>query len=360
MLTASTLYRQALPNPTRRVTRVEVFHSGSRVGDFTSGLLVGGSVTARLTAQVTRNLTMQLDPAYYPALPSDLFSAEQAIVKVSCGIGYPDGSREIFPIFTGRVYDVVEDPDGGVTVLGEDRAAEVLDFPFEQPVASLTGEPITSEIRRLIVQAIPDAVFGTNNVTDSAVPQLVWDDQRGKALDDLATAVQGRWYTLGDGSFVVREYPYVGGTPVVSLLDQSGGVNITARVAKTRRGVANSVTVISERMDGTTPIRVTQRQSDPASPFYFGGPYGQVSEVIKVQTPLTAAEAQALAQARLMAAQALAEQWQIGCVPDYTLEPGDTVHAEYRSHSSNQVIDSITWPLAQGDMTLQTRASIAA
>lgn len=360
MLTSSTLYRQAIRAPHQRMTRVEVFHDGISQGVFTKGLLVGGSVTAHLTAQVTRSLSMQIDPAFYPALPADLFSAEEAVVKVSAGIRYMDGSFEVFPVFTGRVQDVDEDPDGAVTVTGDDLAADVLGFPFEQPVPSQAGDPVTSEIRRLILQAVPDAVFGVDDVDDAQTPVLVWDDSRGKALDDLAAAVQGRWYTLGDGSFVVRRYPYVGQPPVLALVDQSGGVNMTAQIARTRRGVPNSVTVVAERMDGTAPIRVTVRDTDPASPYRFDGPFGRVAQVFRVQTPLTNAGAQALAQARLQSNRALAEQWQISCVPDYTLEPGDTITTEYRGHKSVQVIDSITYPLALGAMSLQTRSSLTA
>jgi hypothetical protein len=361
MLTSSTLYRQALPNPHELAVKVEVFHSGVSVATFTEDLIVDGNVQAHMTSQVTRSLSLTIDPGLYPALPTDVFAAEAAVVQVSAGIQYPNGSRELFKIFTGRVYDVDRDADGGVTLTGQDLAADVIAFPFEQPVSSLTGEPITTEIQRLIRQAIPGALFGTDDVTDAPVPTLVWDDERGRALDDLATAVQGRWYTLGDGSFVTRRYPYVGGTPVVSLVDQSGGVNITAKITRTRVGVPNSVTVVSERTDGTTPVRVTVRDTDAASPFRFDGPYGRVGQRIRVQTPLTAAGAQNIAQARLMAGRALNEQWQISSVPDYTLEPADTIAATYRGVSANQVIDSITWPLVTGNaMTLACRSSLAA
>lgn len=360
MLTASGTYREALPRPHQRATTVEVFHQGVREAVFRDGLIVDGSVTARLTSQVTRSLNMTIDPSYYPGSPGDLFAPESAVVKVSTGIRYMDGSREVFPVFTGRPYDVQLEADGGVTLTGDDLAADVIGFPFEQPVASRAGAPIIDEVQRLILQAVPDALFGDSDTTSGTTPTLVWDDSRGKALDDLAAAVQGRWYTLGDGRFVVRRYPYSGGVPVLSLVDQSGGVNITARISRTRRGVANSVTIVSERMDGTAPIRFTARDLDPASPIQFDGPYGRVAQIIKVQTPINTATAQTLAVAQLASNRALAEQWQISCVSDASLEPGDTIGVEYRKHASVQVIDSITYPLALGSMTLQTRSSVAA
>jgi phage FluMu protein gp41 len=124
--------------------------------------------------------------------------------------------------------------------------------------------------------------------------------------------------------------------------------------------VANSITVVSERIDGTDPIRVTVRNNDSTSPTQFGDRFGRISQVIKIQTPLTASAAQQLAKKQLTAMSALAEQWSVQMVPDATLEPGDTVRLTYRGQSSVQVIDSITYPLTtDGLMTLNTRSSIA-
>jgi hypothetical protein len=120
------------------------------------------------------------------------------------------------------------------------------------------------------------------------------------------------------------------------------------------------VTVVAERIDGTTPIRVTARNSDPSSPTRFGDLYGRVSQVVKIQTPLTSAAAQALAVQQLAAQSALAEQWSVQMVPDPTLEPGDTVRLSYRGQSAEQVIDAITYPLTtDGLMSLTTRSAIA-
>jgi hypothetical protein len=362
MLTATQQYRDALPYPHRRVTRVQVYQGGVLVGDSDTNptlLPVSGAVSASLTSRVTRTLSMVVQPELFPVTPTDLMSPYASVLKISSGIGYPDGSRELFPIFTGRVTDVPRAGDGGVHITGDDLAFDVVGFQFEQPQASMAGSPIPSEIRRLILQALPSAVFGTDDVPDGETPILVWDTDRGQALDDLAQAVQGRWYAQGDGSFVNRKYPYTTGTPVATLVDQSGGLVITADRSITRIGTANSVTVVSERMDGTDPVRVTVRDNNPLSPTFFGGPYGRVSKVINVQTPLSQAAAQQLAIAELEASTALVEQWGLSIVPDHTLEPGDPIGVSYRQVSSVQVIDRMTYPLGLQNMTLGTRASVS-
>lgn len=367
MLTASALYRQALPYPWRRVCRVDVYHDGVLQGSLDSVAsgaasgatgITGGSVSANLASRVTRTLELGVDPSLMPATATDLLAPERAVLRVFAGIGYPDGSSEMFPVFTGRVYEVEEGTRGEVYVLAQDLAADVVGFPFEAPQNSQTSLSVVTQIQALITQAVPDAVFGTDDVTDQPVPKLTWDTDRGAALDDLAQAVQGRWYAIGDGSFVVRRYSYDAGFPVLDLVDASGGTLMTARRRRSRSGAANSVTVVSERLDGTDPIHVTVRNLDASSPFFFGGPYGRVGQVVKVQTPLTAAQATITASQRLTAATALSEQWSISCVPDATIEPGDVIRVSYRGADSVQVIDSYRYPLVSGNMALETRASL--
>lgn len=348
MLTTTALYRQALPYPHRRETRVQVFHGSTLVADSDTDpalLPVDGEVTASVTSRVTRSLSLTVDPSLYPTSPASLLSPEQAVLKVFAGIGYPNGSREIFPVFTGRIQDVRRAGNGNVVVQADDLARDVIEFEFENPQPSLTGALVTAQIRALITQALPAATFGTDDANVATTPAVVWDQDRGRALDDLAFAAGGRWFALGDGSFVTRRYPYQQTVPVVTIADQSGGTNVSAERFVTRDGVANSVTVSSERMDGSPPIRATQRDTDPLSPTFFGGSFGRKTRIVKVQTPLTSAEAQAMARAQLAAAIALGSQWTISCVADHALEPGDCITVSYRGITETQIIDAITYPL---------------
>lgn len=359
MLTASAQYRAALPFPHRRETRVEVYHDGVRVMDNLP--IVDGRVTASLTARVTRQLGLTVDPQYFPVLDTDLLSPTRAVLKVSTGIGYPDGTREIFPVFVGRVRDIARDGRGGVSLTASDLAQDVIDARFEQPRPSNAGVFITAQIQTLITEALDSATFGTNDVPQATTPILVWDEDRGQALDDLAQAVRGRWYALGDGSFVVRAYPYSVSTPVLAIRDGFGGTLKDASVRKSRSGVYNSVTIRSERMDGSAPIRATARDSSPSSPTFYGPLYGKVAQIVKVQTPLTLADAQALAAATLSASSALSEQWEAECVPDATMEPGDTITITSRGITGTQIIDNWSLPLLPGPaMRLGTRSSVVA
>lgn len=359
MLTATDQYREVIKYPHKRATFLEIFQNGVQVADIRDLTFSDGSVRAALTSRVTRTATLTFSEEDFPGDVDSILSPYRSVIQVKTGVQYPDGLWEVFPVFTGRVAEPVRDPDGTVTIRADDYAADVVAFRFEAPQNTFSGFTVLSEIERTILQAVPSAVFGTNDVTDLEAPDLTWDEDRGQALDDLAEVLQGRWYVLGDGSFVVRLYPYVAGTPVSALTDGPGGLVSTAVRRLTRDGVANSVTVVSERIDGRDPIRVTVRNDDTSSPTQFGDVYGKVSQIIKIQTPISTAAAQQLARKQLAVVSALTEQWTVSMVPDSTLEPGDTVTVSYRGQTATQVIDSITYPLtASGLMALDMRSSV--
>lgn len=361
MLTSSAQYRAALPYPHAFAARMDVYHDAIlQASMWDTEWLVGGSVSANLSQRVSRSFAATVHPSLYPMSDTDLLSPALAVVRIHAGVRYPDGSSEVFPVFMGRIAEVERKGDGRVEVAGEDLAQDVVDAAFEQPEPSSPGLGLTQEFERLVRQALPLANFGTYDVTGvGTTPTLVWEEDRGQALDDLAAAAGARWYTLGNGDFVLRQYPYTVGSPVATLRDGEGGTINTAQVSRTRDGVANVVVVTSERTDGAPPVRQVARDTDPTSPTYYLGPYGKVVTAIRVQTPLDSGEALELAQAQLAAAKALRSQWSVSCVADCTLEPGDAVTLSYRGLTETQVIDSITYPLGIGKMDIATRSTVA-
>lgn len=360
MLPSTVTYKQAIHAPHSLAFRVDLYAGPGGAVIQRDIPVFGGSVSANLTHRVTRTGTFTLGQEFWPVLATDPLTPYQTVANIKAGIQYGDGSEELFDVITGRVGEVTRNADGSVTARIDDLAADVLAYRFEQPQNS---ELITvlQQIRRLIQDALPSATFGTDDVTDADTPRLTWDEDRGKALDDLAEALGGRWYALGNGDFVVRRFPYDVGTSVQDILDGPGGLLVSGAPSLTRDGAANSITVVVERFDGGIPFRVQARDNSPTSPTRFDGPFGRVSQVIKVQTPLTVGEATIYARAQLNASTALSSQWSVLMVPDFTLEPGDTVTLESRGVRSVQLIDSITYPLgAGGTMSLRTRAFMRA
>ena len=360
MLPSSTVYKAAIHAPHRVAFEVDLYAGpgGPLLEDNVP--VFGGSVSANLTHRVTRTGTFSLGPEFWPTSATSALTPYQTVANIRAGIQYGDGSKELFDVITGRVGDITRNADGDVTARIDDLAADVLAYRFIQPENSSPTITITQQIRRLITDALPSATFGTDDVTDAITPKLTWDEDRGKALDDLAETLGGRWYALGNGDFVVRAYPYDVGTVVQTFNDGPSGLLIRGVPSLTRDEAANSVTVVVERFDGGTPFRVTAQDASPTSPTRWNGPFGNVTKIIKVQTPLSVGDATTYARAQLSASTALSSQWSADVVPDYTMEPGDTVRLTSRGVSEIQLIDRITYPLAPGTMSLGTRAYVRA
>lgn len=358
MLPSSDLYGAALPYPHRRAVKVTVrTPDGTLLAEDLP--ILGGSVSAQLTSRVTRSASFSMSREWLPATADDVMSPSHAIVQIEAGIRYPDGTPEMFPVFTGRVYSARLGSDGSVTFRADDLAADVVVADFEQPFASQQGASTVAEVRRIISLAYPYAVFGPDDVDDAPVPRLVWDDDRGRALDDLAAVAEARWFTLGNGNFVVRRLDYEALNVVSDLRDGPGGTLLGADVEITADGVYNSVVVLGDRLDGDSPIRAVERLDNAVSAYRFAGPFGQRVRKIRLQTATTPFEAQRAARSRLAADSALVRQWSMQCVPDHRLEPGDVVTTTSRGLRDTQVIDSITYPLfPDEDMTLSGRSRI--
>lgn len=359
MLPSTTTYKAAIHRPHKLAVEVDLYAGPGGPKIENDVPIFGGAISAALTHRVTRSGSFILGPEFWPTSATSVLTPYQTVAVIRAGMTYGDGSKEMFPVITGRVGEVSRNADGSVSARVDDLAADVIAFQFEQPRNSDTST-ITGQIRRLILDALPSATFGVDDVVDATTPKLTWDEDRGDALDKLAEAVGGRWYALGNGDFVVRAYPYDVGTVVQDVVDGSGGLLVTGAPTITRDEASNSVTVVVERFDGGTPFRVTARDNSPTSPTRFDGPFGRVSKIIKVQTPLTPGQATVYARAQLNASTALSSQWEITMVPDYTLEPGDTIRATSRGVSEVQLIDRITYPLQPATMSLGTRAYVRA
>ncbi|HEX6518284.1 MAG TPA: DUF5047 domain-containing protein [Nocardioidaceae bacterium] len=350
-------YQAVLRAPHRRFVSVDVTDID---GNVRAAALrpIAGAVNASMTNRVTRSASFTLTRPLYPMTADDPLSPEYAVARIRAGIRYGDGTSEHFPVFTGRIWDATLSPDGSVVFDCDDLAADVVGYRFEQP-RTAQDNTVLGEIRALILEALPQAQFGTDTVTDQPTPMsLTWDEDRGQALDDLAEALGGRWYARGDGTFVVTPSDYLAGPVAQTFHDGDRGLMLSATIPRSRSGVTNSVVVVSERTDGTAPVRVPARDTAPGSPTRFGGLFGRVSQIIKIQTPLSFPQAQTLARTQLAAATALTRQWSATVVPDMSLEPGDTVDLSFMGVRDLQVIDRITYPLdTRTPMQLGTRAA---
>jgi len=364
-------YRDALLRPHTVYNRVDVL---ARDGSVLHSDLpfIDGSVRATLTSRVARVLALSVDRSWFPLLsngevdPGGLLSPFGNRLAAYRGIRYGDGSTVQFPVFYGRIETVQMSRSGQVSVGANDLAADVVDAIFETPQSSVPTNTITTEFRRLITGALPDATFGTSDLTSTKIAPIAWQSDRAQALDDMSATVAMLWYPLADGSFVQRLTPWTNPsqTAQITLTDGTDlapgalGVDADWTITVSRTGVYNSVVFTSERQDGTTPVHAIIRDLDPTSPTYFLGNFGRKPLLIQNQAALTQSQCVQAATSTLKSATAITQTWDpVSIVPDASIELGDLVQLQADGAASTQVVSGFTLPLREtGDMSVSLRA----
>lgn len=354
------LYRSILAAPHRHYVRIEVW-SGLGVLLEEDLVFQRGSLSATLTSRVARNVSLEVHADLYPLEATDLLAPFGNEIRAYRGAQLANGSlKYTWQVFRGRIQEVSLSSDGVCRVRCSDRATDVVDNAFVTPQNSQPSNSIYTEFVRLITDAVPDAEFGPSDTFLTPTRALTWQQDRGSALDELASTVGAYWYPLANGAFVIRRFPWTVNTPaVVPLSDTEGGIVNGWEVSRSRGDVYNIVTVTGERLNGDAPVHAVASDTDPGSPTYVEGGFGVRSLLKRLQTPGTEGAAQAAANAQLQDSIAPIESWRLETVPDAALELGDVVQLNINGRDVRQVVSSFTLPLdLSGTMSVQTRSMV--
>lgn len=354
-------YRSLIAGPHEPRCRLEVWRQGVRIDTFgNDGLpFLEGNISATLISQVTRQLAFTTYQEFWPTDVTDLLAPYGNEIYVFQGVGNGAGVPYMWQTFRGRINEVSLETYGRVTVSCLDRAADVNDAGFALPENSNVNAIVTDEFRRLVVEAIPDATFGTFDVIGTLTPELTWEWDRGTACDDLATAGGAFWYALANGDYVMRFIPWtVNQTPLLTLTDGDGGTLVAATVTRSREDVFNVVTVVGERADGSDPTFATEQDLNPTSPTYVNGGFGRKSKLVRVQAAINQSQAMYVARTALRQAKSLTEQWTVEVPADASMELGDAFAIQANGlPPMTQVVSSFTIPLiGAGSMSVQLHA----
>jgi hypothetical protein len=138
--------------------------------------------------------------------------------------------------------------------------------------------------------------------------------------------------------------------------DGENGALVTVDNAKSRDGIFNSVTVVTERANNTAPVRVTVRDMAALSPTRWGGLFGKQNLVVKNQVPLIAPETLALAGRLLRQSLALQRSFTVSVPHMPILDPGDVFTVWYRNEVVALVAESIRYSFnARQETTINAR-----
>lgn len=354
------MYRAALTSSHQPYLLVEILDGDQNV--LVSGVeYLGGGVSATLTSRVARTASVTFDESFYPYEPTDVLAPYGNMLRITRGVEFADQSRFAWTIFVGRIQETSLNDDGTCTAQASDFSADVIEVKFLTPQNSQAGSSVTTEVIRLISDAVPFATFGASDSFALPVQPLTWQLDRGQALDELATSVGAFWYALADGDFVLRSYPWtVSNPPVVTYADSDDGSIFGSRANRSRESVYNSLTVTGERLNGDPAVYATAQDLNPVSPTYINGPFGRRHQLLRLQTPASTGAAQGAASDNLKRLSALVDTWSWTMSVDAALELGDTVSLNVHGRSDIiQVVASMRIPLdLSAPMSVSGRAQI--
>ena len=327
---------------------VTVLRNGVAVADIDP---ISGNLSATYATQGSRDGSLVVDQT---VIDRGLLNPLSDEVYIRTGIP----SYVSVPIFTGRVDAHNASSEGSVEVPLLSRSAEAIRAGFEVPWAALDNNEARLEIRRILNSinggwAVDIASANSNTIGRG----LVWEDDPGQALDQLARGASLIWQPDRTGGFRIYTNPYLNPSTAVSVLTLSDGVNGTAvdvQSAKSREGIFNSVTVVAEKYGNQAPVRVTVRDNGAMSPTRWAGPFGKQNLIVKSQIPIDVAQCRDLATRILGQSLALQRTWTITTPHLPLLDPGDVFGLWYRGELTVQVAENINYTVDAQDPTVIT------
>ena len=329
-------------------TRVVAFRGAQSLGDIP---IVDGSVFATYGTRGGREASIIVDAGV---------TAGGLLNPLSDQVIIYTGIRNVVevPIFTGRVMTRNRSENGQVEVPLMSRGEEIIAAQFEVPWTVQAPYTSTSEILRLVQNVDPAWGVDVSGATARAIPtNIVFEWDRGQALDQIAQGASQIWQPDRTGGFVLFDNPYsigpsLASESVVTLTDGENGTTVQVFDAISREGIYNSITLVVERVNNTEPLRVTVRDTGPTSPTMWGGIFGKQNKVVKNQNPTNLADATQLALRILRQSLSLQRSWRIETPHLPILDPGDVFILWYQNEVTAQVVESISYAVAASDRTI--------
>ena len=357
MREASSSFAAAVVDSHVRTTAVESWRGGELLVD--SIPVEQGEQTYDDTSPIPGEVSITVpgrewDPTGDPWHPLAPFGQR---LYVSTGIRHYTGEEELLGLGWYLITDADPDPLGrGVRVRAQSLERLLADDRLVTPMAPLAGGTLLSEAYRITRGRVPFEEGVPAGVTDRAVPaDTVWEGDRLSALSSIAGALPARFRV--DDTGLLRILPPAGttGTPVLELRTGERGVVAEWSTRVSRDEVYNAVVVTGEDNSAERrPLYATAIDDDPASPTFYGGPYGRRQR--EYSSPLITTNAAALTAARsvLDDERRKSRTALVTMVPDPRLEPRDWVTLSTPTVSGLARVSSIRLPLhpAGGPATL--------
>lgn len=325
--------------------------------------LSGGTVTADAKSQVRRTATLDVsDPSLWPTSPLAALSPVGSELAVRYGVVVPGRGTEWVPLVRGPIQKVTDKRPrvDALRVEVADRSQGVAEDRLLVPTQTGLAATIPAEIQRLILQSQPSATVIDRSGSTQAAPVIEIDKERwADGIEKLADAGGLEVSADGQGTYIIRPTPTLDDPPVWTVDAGETGVLITAQLEQTRAQVYNGVVATGDRVDGTSPVYAMVTDDDPASPTYWGGPFGK--KVRYLSSPLFQTNGQALvaATAMLQRVRGIVANVALETLVNPALEPGDVIEVVLGDGDRQlHIVDQLPVPLsADATQSLTTRSA---
>jgi translation initiation factor IF-1 len=230
-----------------------------------------------------------------------------------------------------RIDDISIQEDDILELSGSGLEQYVIDARFLSPRTPPYGVSTVGHITTLIQEVLPGQVVSVECSRDKPIQATApWERERWDAIDALATSIDAEVYADYRGYFVIKDIPSLsGGYPAYTISRGYGGTLNEVKVKSTRDRVYNAVVALGQSSDpNVPPVWGWAYDSDPTSPTYFYGDYGQVPKFFSSQFLTTVAQCTAAAQGQLDAALAANRALSLTSLSLTFLEPGDIIDVE--------------------------------
>ncbi|MEV0214301.1 DUF5047 domain-containing protein [Micromonospora sp. NPDC050695] len=327
----------------------------------TTASILDGDVQIDGTADIRSTLDVTVAGAgMWPTRTSSPLAPYGNEIFVRRGIRYGNGTTEWVSLGYHRIDTAEQDdaPDGPIRVSARDRMAGIVDgrltaaVPF--PASTTRGSAITA----LVTEIYPWATIEWDDTAERDATigrQIIAEEDRYAAANEIITSAGKIWYWDHRGVLVVRTPPSTS-SPVWEVNHGANGVLVSVDRRITREGAYNAVVASGEGADTAYPARAVVVDLNPASPTYWGGPFGKVPYFYNSPLLTTAARARAAASTTLSRLIGLPYSVDLEAVPNPALEPYDPIRVTFPRRSEMHIIDRMTIPLTvEAAMSASTR-----
>jgi len=310
-----------------------------------------------------RKLELVTAEELFPSDPADMLSPWGTELLVQYSVLGADGMPlgDAVPVFFGGI----DTPDrvrrsGRLTVSCSDRMADINAAKFLAPRVPASGRPVVDNITSLLQEVIPQVAVDNRCGSEALVPVgIMWERDRGAAVDELASSIAAEVVARPDGGFLIRPVPTIADPVAWTATVGAAGVIVADQSAVSRAGVRNAWVVSSERVDAAeAPIRVVVYDLDPASPTRWDGPLRQRPGFWSSSLITSEYQGLAAAAARLARSRGLARTRRLTLLPNPALDAGDVLAVAVDGEFELHIIDDAVLTLHPDDagMQVETRS----